>query len=569
MGACLSAQPATKWLMCPGLLEAAQAKGHNFLTMKDRINRFTIIGGGSAGWLAASMLMGVLNRRNDGPDVEIELIESPTLPILGVGEATTFSTFQTFSELWIEELDFLKHCDATFKCAVKFSGWDLAQDGSAKSYFHPFDSPPMIYGLNPAYHYLRRQNQGIKQPSFAECMSDAPPLMEACRAPRAFDTPHYNALVNYSFHLDAGLLGNYLKHYCTALGVRYISDDVQDVTHDEKGFIQSLELQRNGTHPVEFVIDCSGFRSLVLRGAMDEEFVPYNDHLLCDRALAVQIPHADGAALQPYTTSTALDSGWSWNVPLQSRMGTGYVFSSAFVSDDEAAAQFKAHLGAAGKDAEPRVIPMSIGRARRSWVKNCLGVGLSAGFVEPLESTSIHLTQVAIRRFLDNLPDRHCAPSLIDRYNRLASSMYEDIRDFISMHYALSNRPGPFWEAARAEQAVPDTVRERLELWRHKLPSVLDIDTLNPLFGEWSYLYVLFGKGFYDGAELPMSDAIADEDFAELIALQEKNHAAIMAKAPDNRAFFNQLAQTETTAWYRPDAAPLPASKTAPVSSIA
>lgn len=211
---------------------------------------------------------------------------------------------------------------------------------------------------------------------------------------------------------------------------------------------------------------------------------------------------------------------------------------------------------------------MKIGRSRHGWVKNCLGVGLSAGFIEPLESTSIHLTQIAIRRFLDNLPDRHCEPALISRYNTLTSSMYEDIRDFIAMHYALSNRKGAFWEAARSEGVVPQAVRDRLALWRRKLPTSLDIDTVNPLFGEWSLLYVLFGKGFYDGVDLPMSDAVADEDFAELLALMAKDNAAIMARAPDHRAFFDRLKQTETTAWYRPDAARAPRDAVPGESSI-
>lgn len=536
--------------------------------MKDRINRFTIIGGGSSGWLTASLLMGVLNRRNDGPDVEIELIESPTLPIIGVGEATTFSTFVSFAQLQIEELDFLKHCDATFKCAVRFDGWDTNPDGSARSFYHPFDIAPMIYGVNPAYHYLRRQNQGINQPHFAHAMSSSLGLADENRAPRTFEAVSFEALANYSYHLDAGLLGSYLKEFCTTLGVRYISDDVDGVTRNENGFIESLNLQRGGVHPVEFVIDCSGFRSLILREAMGEDFIPYGDHLLCDRALAVQMPHAPGAKLPPYTTSTALEAGWSWNVPLQSRRGTGYVFSSAFQSDDEAIAGFKAHLGAGAETAEPRVIPMKIGRSRHGWVKNCLGVGLSAGFIEPLESTSIHLTQIAIRRFLDNLPDRHCEPALISRYNTLTSSMYEDIRDFIAMHYALSNRKGAFWEAARSEGVVPQAVRDRLALWRRKLPTSLDIDTVNPLFGEWSLLYVLFGKGFYDGVDLPMSDAVADEDFAELLALMAKDNAAIMARAPDHRAFFDRLKQTETTAWYRPDAARAPRDAVPGESSI-
>ncbi|MBT5047762.1 MAG: tryptophan 7-halogenase [Rhodospirillaceae bacterium] len=526
--------------------------------MDKRINHYTIVGGGSAGWMTAGLLASTLNRRGDGPDVEITLIESPSIPIVGVGEATTLSTFVAFAQMHIDEFDFLKNCDASFKSAVRFRGWDDLPDGSKGDYYHPFDSPPFIWGLSPAIHYLKRLKQGAKLPSFAHCMSGLPAMMDACKAPRDFESDFFEQIGSYSYHLDATLLGDYLKQYCTALGVTYISDDVVDVTKDERGYVSALELKERGTHPVEFVIDCSGFRSLILRQAMGEPFVPYGDHLLCDRALAVQIPHRPGAPLESYTTSTALGGGWSWNVPLYSRRGTGYVYSSQFRRDDEAIEEFLAHLGEDGKDAEPRVIPLNIGRTRHSWVKNCLAVGLSAGFIEPLESTSIHLIQVAIRRFIDYLPDRDCSPVLIDRYNRSITEMYEDIRDFIAMHYATSNLDTPFWKAARADDVIPDRVRARLELWRHKVPSELDVEVQNPLFSDWSFMYVLFGKHFFDDVDFPIESAVADSDFDEFLEDIQRGGQNLLSRTPDHRALLDKIHARTERAWYRPEPEPVP-----------
>jgi len=524
----------------------------------DRISHFTIVGGGSAGWLTASLLVATLNRRNDGPDTRITLIESPRVPIVGVGEATTVSTFVTFAQLRLDEFDFLKFCDGSFKAAVRFRGWDFGPDGAPLDYYHPFDAPSPIFGIAPAYHYHRLDARGAMLPPFAHCMSALPALIDQARAPRRYEGGPYEGLASYSYHLDASKLGQYLKEYCTSLGVEHVSDDVQAIRRDGRGFVTALELERRGTFPVEFVIDCSGFGGLILRREMEEPFIPYGQHLLCDRALAVQLPHRPDAPLDSCTTSTALGAGWSWNVPLHSRRGTGYVFSSAFRSDDEAIAEFRAHLGPDGADAEPRVIPMSIGRLRRGWVNNCLGVGLSAGFVEPLESTSIHLIQIAIRRFLEHLPDRRCDPVLIGRYNALITEMYEDIRDFIAMHYAVSNRPGAFWEAARSADAVPDRVRERLALWRRKLPGPLDVDARNPLFTEWSYLYVLFGKRYFDGLTFPLEAAISDDDFNEFQAELGAKRQRVLEHAPDHRALLDRIHASDTEAWYRPDAETLP-----------
>ena len=212
--------------------------------------------------------MAALNRRKDGPDTEVTVIESPNLTSIDVGEATTLNTFLTFAQLRIDETDFLHHCDATFKGSVRFKGWSINSDGGDDDYYHPFDAPQSISGIHPAYHYHRHSVRGARQPSFANAMSVLPTLVDANRAPKLLGSDPFEGLTNYSYHLDTSLMGEYLKHYCTSLGITYISDDVTDVMLDERGFVSALELKERGTYPVEFVIDCSDFRSVILQKAM-------------------------------------------------------------------------------------------------------------------------------------------------------------------------------------------------------------------------------------------------------------------------------------------------------------
>jgi tryptophan halogenase len=522
--------------------------------MSNALKHVTIIGGGTAGWMAAAMIFGVRNRRNDGEDLRITLIESPTIPSVGVGEATTLSMSGLLHLLAIDEKDFFQKCDASFKLGVRFDGWDREPDGTPASFLHPFESPPFLYGYAPAHHYHRRRRAGAELPPFAEAMVPLTALLTADRAPRTADMPDFEGLSPYTYHVDAGLLAGYLREFCTTVGVEHVLDDVLDVYLDDRGFVTSLKLERGGDFPVEFVVDCSGFQGIVIRKALDEPFVSYGDSLPCDRACALQVPHLQGAPLPPYTTATALDSGWAWSVPLYSRRGTGYVYSGAHVSDDEALAQLRAHVGPEADAAEPAFIRMNVGRSARSWVNNCVAVGLAGGFIEPLESTSIHFVQMSIRWLLDHFPDRDCSPPLRDGYNKLVEGLYEEIRDFIAMHYHLSNREDTeFWRAARHDLVVPDWLRDRLALWRHKLPSVTDCPSRLSLFSEWSFIYVLYGKGFFDDVTFPIEDALADEDFDEFTAQLDRRRAELLARAPDHRALLEQFRRMPTEPWYRPD----------------
>ncbi len=522
--------------------------------MTNPINHVTVVGGGTAGWMAAAMIFAVRNRRGDGADLKITLIESPSIPTVGVGEATTLSMPWMLNLLAIDETDFFQKCDASFKIGVRFDGWDRDANGTPTSFLHPFEAPPFLYGFAPAYHYHKRRRAGADLPPLAEAVAPLTALLTANRAPRTAEAADFEGLTPYTYHVDAGLLAGYLREFCTTVGVAHVRDDVRDVTLDERGFVAALELERGGTFPVEFVVDCSGFGGLVVQKALAEPFVSYRDSLPCDRALALQVPHGDGAKLPPYTTATALDAGWAWSVPLYSRRGTGYVYSSAHVSDDEALGHLRRHVGPSSDGAEPAFIRMNVGRARRSWVNNCVAVGLAGGFIEPLESTSIHFVQMSIRWLLDNFPDRDCGAPLRDGYNALVEELYEDIRDFIVMHYHLSNREDTaFWRAARHDLQVSDRLADKLALWRHKLPSAPDCPNRLSLFSEWSYIYVLYGKGYFDNVTFPIEDALADGDYDEFTRDLDRRRADLLARAPDHRDLLDRLRRIPAEPWYRPE----------------
>ena len=526
--------------------------------MNNALRSITIVGGGTAGWLAAAIIFAARNRRNDAEDLEITLIESPRVPTIGVGEATTLSMTWTMDLLALDEKDFFQKCDASLKAGVKFTNWDHAPDGSPSWYYHPFEAPFYLYGYPPAYHYHKRARAGVRQQPFAHSMVTLPALFDAGKAPRQAHAPDLEGLAAYSYHVDAGLFAGYLKEFCTNLGVRHVVDDVVDVDVDERGFITSLRLAERGAFPVEFVVDSTGFSGEIIRKTLDEPFVPYDDSLLCDRAVAIQVPHEPGASLPPYTGSTGLDAGWMWEVPLYSRRGLGYVYSSQFCDQDAALKELLAKAGADEKDVDPNHIKMHIGRSRRSWVNNCLAVGLASGFVEPLESTSIHFVQMSIRWFLDNFPDRDCSPALQDAYNDAVRDLYEEIRDFIAMHYHASNREDtPFWRAARTEAQMPDSLKALMERWRYKLPSVSDMPSRLSLFSEWNYIYVLYGKGFFDGISFPIEDFICDEDFDMFSQELAQKRAQALAMAPDHWELLRQIREEETAPWYRPEGAPV------------
>ncbi|MDJ0945521.1 MAG: tryptophan 7-halogenase [Kiloniellales bacterium] len=509
--------------------------------MAEPIREITIVGGGTAGWMAAVFLITRLNKRPGKPPIRVTLVESPNVPTVGVGEATVPGMRELLRQLDISEATFIERCNASFKLGVRFVNWDKRPDGSPACYDHPFDGLGVaIQGVNPAYHY-HRFGRGGRLANLGDALSPSTRLIDERRGPKTVDQDDYDYAVGYAYHLDAGLFAALLREVAVERGVLHLLDDVDDLERDDRGHISALILRTQGRRPVELVIDCTGFRSLILQQALEEPFEPFSRHLFNDKALAVQIPHRDVSGLEPCTRSTALGAGWVWRVPLYSRIGTGYVFSSRFRSDQEAIDEFLQHLGSEGAGAEPRVIPMRIGRARRTWVGNCIAVGLSGGFIEPLESTAIFIIEASLRWLAANLPDRDFDPALQARYNERTRGLYEEVRDFIALHYLTSNRrDSAYWQAVQEELEVPDSLKTRLAAWRERLPEESDFERTY-LFGYWSYLIVLFGKHFYDDTVFAQAEGLEESEWRRFEDWVEQQKAGLVAQLPNHFELLNQI----------------------------
>ncbi len=509
--------------------------------MAEPIREITIVGGGTAGWMAAVFLITRLNKRPGKPPVRVTLVESPNVPTIGVGEATVPGMRELLKQLEIPEATFIERCNASFKLGVRFVNWDKQPDGSPGCYDHPFDGLGVeIQGANPAYHY-QRFGRGGRLANLGDALSPSTRLIDERRAPKTAEQEDYDYAVGYAYHLDAGLFAGLLREIAVERGVLHVLDDVDDLERDERGHISALTLRARGRWPVELVIDCTGFRSLILQKTLEEPFESFSPYLFNDKALAVQIPHRDVTRLEPCTRSTALGAGWVWRVPLYSRIGTGYVFSSRFRSDQEAIDEFLQHLGDEGAGFEPRVIPMRIGRARRTWVGNCVAVGLSGGFIEPLESTAIFIIEAALRWLVANLPDRDFDPALQARYNEKMQGLYEEVRDFIALHYLTSNRRDtPYWQAVQRELEVPDSLKAKLAAWRERLPEDSDFERTY-LFGTWSYLIVLFGKHFYDDTLFPRSESLQEAEWRQFEDWVERQKAGLVARLPNHFELLNRI----------------------------
>ncbi len=515
--------------------------------MTRRIKGVTIVGGGTAGWMAATYLVSMLGRRAESEGVQVTLIESPNVATIGVGEATVPLMRRWLREMEIDEHDFLWRCNGSFKLGVRFVNWNQDEAGKPLEFIHPFHGVEVdIRGFKPSAYFLKYALMNGP----ANCTDHLSPscaLIEHYRAPRQLDHPNYEEGVRYAYHLDASLFAKYLQEIAVSRGVTHLRDDVVDTELGEDGFVTALHMKEHGRLPVELIIDCTGFRSLIIQKALGEPFVAYGRNLLCDRALAVQHPHREPGRLEPCTRATALGAGWSWRVPLFSRVGTGYVYSSAFRSDEEATGEFLRHLGPDGEGGEPRVIKMRVGRSRRSWVKNCVAVGLSGGFIEPLESTAIFIIQKSLQWLVTYFPDRDFAPQLATRFNALLEQLYLEIRDFNILHYLTNNRDDTdFWRAARHDLEVPESLSENLALWRHALP-VADDFPREFLFNYWSYMLVLFGKRYFDGLAPPTAPCLSEADWHDYSTEMARVKAKLVRHLPDHHSLLCDIRRMAET----------------------
>lgn len=492
------------------------------------ISKIAIIGGGTSGWLAASMLCQHLKRELTA----VELIESEELGTIGVGESTVPPFVGLIHRLGIDENDFLRATDGTYKLGIKFVGWRDRGD----SYFHPFGVIGKPIGNHDFYQcWLKARAQG--DTSALQDFSPCNVMAEQGRffhPAKARNTPIGGA--NYALHVDALMVAKYLRAYSEARGLKRTEGKVVSVQQRENGFIESVTLENGREIHADFFIDCTGFKAVLIGKTLGVDSEDWSSYLPCDRAVACKTENK--GALVPYTRATAQAAGWSWRIPLKHRVGNGYVYSSQFATDAVAKATLLRSLDSACIE-EPRVIPYTTGHRKQFWKSNCLSLGLSSGFIEPLEATSIHLIARGMDFFLRYFPDRDCDPALVREYNRRMIADFEEVRDFIVLHYSTTQRDDtPFWQHCR-NLPLPDTLRERIELFKAHGSMREGVDEL---FRASSWQSVFEGMGIRPASPNPRVENL---DYAQ-IEQTLKNAKAAIAGMVEHLPTHEQFLRTQT-----------------------
>ncbi|GHE86930.1 tryptophan halogenase family protein [Thalassotalea profundi] len=463
--------------------------------MSEEIKNIVILGGGSAGWLTAGTLA-AKHRQTSKKPYAITLIESPEVKIIGVGEGTWPTMRGTLKTMGINESAFIRECDVSFKQGAKFVKWITGAEDDF--YYHPLELPNGYFDTNMAQSWCN----GARESSFSSTVSAQEALCEAAIAPKMITSPEYAAIANYAYHIDAGKFAQFLKRHCIEnLGVNYISDHVTHVNSDEKtGDITALTTKQNGDVEGDLFVDCSGAKSLLIGQHYQVPLTSKKDVLFIDNAIAVQAPYATpDVEIPPYTLSTAQKSGWIWDIGLPTRRGIGHVFSSQHCSVEEAKQTLIQYLEETGvsKIDELRFnhIDFNPGIREQFWVNNCVAVGMSAGFLEPLEASALVMVELAAAAISEQLPASKMAmPILAKQFNEKFHYNWDRIVDFLKLHYLASQRTdSQFWRDNQQESSIPDSLKALMILWQHRTPSEFDFKQKREVFSAASYQYVLYG----------------------------------------------------------------------------
>jgi tryptophan halogenase len=466
--------------------------------MNDVVKRVIIVGGGSAGWLTAGVIAAEHHAASPS-GLEVTVLESPDVGPIGVGEGTWPTMRDTLRRIGVSETDFIRECDASFKQGSKFVGW--VTGGGDDYYYHPFVLPHGYTETNLVSAWQARH----PATPFADLVSFQPHVCEQGRAPKQISTPEFASVANYAYHLDAGKFGLFLQRHCTErLGVRHLLDHVVGVNSKDNGDIASLRTKARGEVEGDLFIDCTGLASLLLGKHFGVPFVSAR-HILCnDAALALQVPYADeNSPIASQTISTARSAGWIWDIGLPTRRGVGYVYSTAHVSDEQAEAELRAYVERtagplAARAGSPRRLSISPGHREEFWHRNCVAVGMSGGFIEPLEASALALVEFSAAMISDGMPaTREAMDIAARRFNDAFAYRWGRIIDFLKLHYVLSRRTdSDYWFDMRRAETIPERLRDLLALWRHQPPSRYDFHRVEEIFPSASYQYVLYGMGF-------------------------------------------------------------------------
>ena len=494
----------------------------------NKIKDIVIVGGGTSGWMTAAMLVRLFKSQ-----LNITLVESEDIGTIGVGEAT-IPPLQIFnSVLGIKEADFIKQTQATYKLGIEFENWGKQQ----QTYMHAFGNIGKDIGFSQFHHYWLKSNP-LQAADFWQYSLN----YQAAKHNKfdAIDSIAGSPLagITHAYHFDAGLYASLLRNYSENLAVKRIEGRITATQLNQDGHIQSITLADNQCIKGDFFIDCSGFAALLIEQQLHVGYENWQHWLPCDSAYAVQCERVE--SLTPYTRSIAHDAGWQWRIPLQNRTGNGLVYCSQFISDDDAKALLLDNLDAKPLT-EPRKIQFTTGRRKLQWHKNCVAIGLSSGFLEPLESTSLHLVQSAIIRLTKLFPHHGIQQANIDEFNRQSALEFEQIRDFIILHYHLNQRSNEsaeqadLWQRCR-EMDIPKSLKNKIDLFKATGTVTRHQDEL---FTEAAWVQVMLGQGIMPLDHNPLANSIQPEDLSEFLA----NVKAIINRAVDNMPEHEQFIQ--------------------------
>lgn len=509
------------------------------------IKNIVIVGGGAAGWLTAGIIAADY-AKTESKYIRVTLVESPDISTIGVGEGTWPTMRTTLRRIGLSETDFIRFCNASFKQGSKFVGWKSGEVGD--NYYHPFTIP---LGYSDAdFHEIWQQS--YSELSYDRTANIQADVSDSSLAPKTIAMPEFGGALNYGYHLDAGKFGELLKEHCTRkLGVTYVSDNVVDVNTADSGLILSVQTKVNGNLSGDLFIDCSGTHCLLLGKHYKVGFKDCSRYSANDAALAIQVPYPEeNFPIASATIATAQSSGWTWDIGLSSRRGVGYVYSSAHISDDAAEQELRQYVSkSVGEDVagslSARKIPIRAGHREKFWHKNCVAIGMAAGFIEPLEASALALVELSASYIRDELPmNLESLPIVEKRFNRLFSYRWQKIIDFLKLHYVISGRRDTeYWQDMTRTESIPDSLQELLELWKCRAPIDNDFEQSLEVFPSASYQYVLYGMGYPTQTGFKKVEENQRRNIVRAIQNDLSERHRFMKGLPTNRDLLNKLKQ--------------------------
>jgi flavin-dependent dehydrogenase len=514
--------------------------------MSSEKNKVVIVGGGTAGWLTAGVLSSRFASEGVG-SVDVTLIESADVSTIGVGEGTWPSMRATLKAMGVSETEFMRECDVSLKQGSRFDHW---VNGKSGNYYHPYSLPISYseFNLAPHWHDVR------DQVSFADAVSQQSKLCDHHLAPKQITTPEYAFNVNYGYHLDAGKFALFLRKHCVdKLGVKHVIGHVSRVSNHTNGDIEAVHTDGGDALYASLFIDCTGFAALLIDKHYKVQSNCLRKYLFNDSAMTVQVPYDnDDATINSHTLATAQSAGWIWDIGLPTRRGVGYVYASAYISDEDANEELRRYLEASvgknkAQELEPRKLSFSPSYRQEFWHKNCVAIGLSAGFVEPLEATAIALVELSAKMLADQFPTNRDAMKITaKRFNEKFAHRWQKITDFLKLHYVINQQDdNAYWQDHRKPESVPLSLQDSLQQWRTLAPWHLDTPFIDEMFPSASYQYVLYGMGF-ETQKQTSKLRTHDQDLAKAQTLFQENHKRtkqLLSSLPGNREFIDKVNQ--------------------------